>query len=119
MSRERALLVALAALVLVGGAFALGAATAPSAESDGASPVEGPQRLDLPALSRVAPLPQLREAPVAATKAAPEESEPAPLETAPEAEAPAPTEAAPESPAPEESSPPPSGGGEEVVPEGL
>jgi hypothetical protein len=116
MSRGRALLVALA---LASGAFVLGVATAPTAAPDGATSVEGPQRLELPALSRVAPLPQPREAPVAATEAAPEEGEAAPLEAVPETEAPAPVEAAPESPAPEESSPPPSGGGEEVVPEGL
>ncbi|MGH2973410.1 MAG: hypothetical protein ACRDLL_00870 [Solirubrobacterales bacterium] len=119
MSRERGLLLALAGLALAGGAFALGVATAPSVVPEGAPSVEGPRRLNLPALTGVAPLPQPHEAPVAAAESAPEESEAAAGEAAPEAEAPAPAEAAPESPAPEEASPPPSGGGEEVVPEGL
>jgi hypothetical protein len=121
MSRERALLVALAGLGLAAGAFALGAATAPTSDPRSAPAVKAPQRLDLPTLSHVAPLPQPHEAPVAATEAEAEASEPAPVEIAPEGEGPAPVEeAAPESPAPEESSPPPSGGGgEEVVPEGL
>jgi hypothetical protein len=118
VSARRVAACAFVAVAVVGGAFALGTATAPDAAPAGAPTVDGPSGIEVPPLGGVAALPELdEEAPTPAVEVESEEGESA-VSEAPATEAPAPVEEAPESSTPE-AAPAPSGPSEEVVPEGL
>jgi hypothetical protein len=111
---------ALVAVAVLAGAFALGTATAPDATPAGAPTVDGPNGIEVPALGKVAALPELSEeapAPVVEVESESEEAGSA-VSEAPFTETPAPAEEASASPEPE-AAPAPSGSSEEVVPEGL
>ncbi|MEX2108822.1 MAG: hypothetical protein WD827_08045 [Solirubrobacterales bacterium] len=103
---------ALAALLVVGVAFAVGMATAPDATAPSAKGAPGPQAVDLPSLGKVAPLPALHQEPTEATEiSAPSESGEVTEETFV-------PESAPEGGGEGGGGGGGGGGGEEIVPEG-